>query len=95
MDRPIAVGDLVQVVRPPPCGCATSLGNVFVVTQLLIVGRYCVVCGETDQASLAARGMGTHTNGKPFSICVKRLRRIPPLSELEGERTQEPVREEV
>ena len=91
-DKPIAVGDLVQVIKPGRCGCTKALGEIFVVAE---VNRWagwadCIVCGKTVippnilRARDAADGTATE---------LERLKRLPPLSELEGERTEEQLRE--
>ena len=91
MDRPISVGDLVQVVRAG-CPCPeiedTNIGKVFIVKALVFSYGKCADCGRSDPPCWCA------DDGIDL-FPLRRLRRIPPLSELEGERTQEPVREEV
>ena len=87
MSRPIAVGDLVQVVRKT-C-CEGWLGTTYTVKELRTVsGNYaCIKCGET----------GTRETpwivAYPMGHAIWNLKRIPPLSELEGERTEEKLRE--
>lgn len=91
-DRPIQVGDLVQAVRWPCCG--KWLGMIFRVNAFKGVEAGerlgCSNCGvampEVSQAydvwSIAGR-----------SAPITWLKRIPPLEELEGQRTQEDIRE--
>ena len=85
-DRPISVGDLVQVVKPRLCcGNSSAIGRVFVVGRISM-GCYCSTCGFTPPLPCASVQDGV---GK----CeVERLKRIPPLDELEGERTEESTR---
>jgi len=93
MSEPISVGDLVYVARPRKCGCTHNLGLVFRVAKLLQVlegemGK-CRGCGERYRAkggSWMARG-----NEMNYAIGLFRLRRIPPLSELEGEKRDEEI----
>jgi len=88
MDKPIAVGDLVQVVRG--C-CAVRLGKVWTVEKIVNLGNFtntaCDFCGA-PQFGLAA-GNWTVNEGAPLSF----LKRIPPLSELEGVKSQELLKE--
>jgi len=88
-DRPIQMGDLVQVVRPTTC-CNSSryTGYLFVVRDLRVTHRgSCAACGQpTPPNEVCAIGPeGAHTE-------LPRLRRIPPLSELEGVETEEGVK---
>lgn len=87
MDRPIQVGDLVQIVRWPhkctPQSGWPRLGTPFVVEA--IDTCCCGICGERTGIG-AGNGLG---RGAPLSW----LKRIPPLEELEGQRTEETLRE--
>ena len=84
-EKPIAVGDLVQVVRPAPCcGTTRGMGIIFTVSGLEPFPRWCQFCFQGEWKS--ALGYGT-------PVRVDRLRRIPPMPELEGERTEEQLRE--
>lgn len=87
-DRPIQVGDLVQVVLPTPCcGKLGKLyGTMFTVSGFRTSYGRCAQC-NLPGPRLVAEG---HSN-RTFSVV--RLKRIPPLSELEGERTQEKLKE--
>ena len=88
MSEPIKVGDLVQVVRGMPCcGKITQLmGTVFKVSALVDnEGTTCITCG-----AIVKRIDPISVRGHPqFAFQLSRLKRIPPLSELEGERTEE------
>jgi hypothetical protein len=89
-DKPISVGDLVVVVRGHVC----DLGETFIVTRIdrWSGGWVCTKCGEESDddyvgASPSTDPMDRHCVPLPW------LKRIPPLSELEGERTQEEMKE--
>jgi hypothetical protein len=84
----IKVGDLVQVVRPRRCGCVGRLGKVFAVLSVhACVGNMkCAQCGEIYPAIAYAQD----EIGKTYDI--ERLKRIPPISELEGARDALPER---
>ena len=87
-DRPIQVGDLVQVVRPTRCcGGTKTIGWTYLVMSFNSMDSYkCEACGAITRSPVADRGYG-------WGCTVDRLKRIPPLSELEGQRTQEDLRE--
>jgi hypothetical protein len=90
-DKPISVGDLVAVIKPRRCGCDDSVGQIFQVEWIGVDGRpgKCMACGSNtfQPASITAK----RVDGGYVEL--HRLRRIPPLSELEGERTQEEMKE--
>ena len=78
-DERIAPGDLVVVVKPVPCcGHSGSVGETFRVKELAHVRWHCVRCGKVHDASLVARRVG-----HPWVYLLARLKRIPPLDELE------------
>lgn len=86
MSEPIKVGDLVQVILPRHCGCTTYLGRVFVVTGLIVESRpcFCSACGDRG-ITTGTRVLGCESVVKGrAAISSYRLKRIPPLSELEG-----------
>ena len=88
MNRPISVGDLVQVILPAECGCTTALGITRVVTAFVLRRGRCPGCGYRKDARLTAILDGP----APFShwaIDLRRLRRIPPPDELEIEGEKE------
>ena len=91
-ERPIAVGDLVQVILPPPCGCPSiSLGMIRTVIAFQKSVGVCVDCKDHQmayRAVLDGPAPWAHWVIQPY-----RLKRIPPLSELEGERTEENMKE--
>ena len=92
-DRPIQVGDLVQVVRPSFCiGGNEGIGVTFIVERIdLDGGSRCSYCDKE------------HGDGHYYALSVvakgwwplRRLKRIPPLSELEGQRPEESLRQPV
>lgn len=86
----IAVGDLVQVVWPvPKCGCTHEMGIVFRVRTIRAVSSMrCMRCNNIYVGE--ARGA---TGYGSYEFDLRRLKRIPPLEELEGERTEENLKE--
>ena len=79
----IKVGDLVIVVKPTVCcGNKKRLGQIFKTTAYIV--STCLYCKETQS------GFCSDTN---FAVEYSRLKRIPPLSELEGQRTEEKLKE--
>ena len=96
MSEPIKVGDLVVVVRDR---CGQYLGDLYTVLGFesfpTLTKFNCLRCGITHQISLdesmttirADRGYGEG------NIPLQWLKRIPPLEELEGQRTEETIRE--
>lgn len=105
----IKVGDLVQVVRGHSCLMERVGGYTFTVTGLVQAiggGWTCSICGERDIARHDAYGAAgcprpptrihlpyAHLTKGKANIPLSSLKRIPPLEELEGERTQEDIRE--
>ena len=90
MDKPISVGDLVQVIRGTPCcGSGRTLGEIHRVTALRKTeALMCNRCLTIDSGMTVAELEGED------KVCeVSRLKRIPPLDELEGVKSQEPVKE--
>jgi hypothetical protein len=87
MDKPISVGDLVMVVRA--CCSRRVRPLIFKVARIDegTIGGICVDCGA--QMPTDSFGGPDGPVGQPVSW----LKRIPPLSELEGETTQEDIRE--
>lgn len=83
MEKPISVGDLVQVVRGMPCcGAERALGWTFKVSAIRLSQKsHCAICKTSFQGTSLADG---HPSWHPFQL--HRLKRIPPLGEL-GQRT--------
>jgi hypothetical protein len=91
MSEPIKVGDLVGVVQG---GCTdTYIGYIFTVLDLSPVAHRCARCNVIHGTGLWARHEPWEDNG--VWIATSRLKRIPPLSELEGVKTEEDIREQV
>lgn len=87
MSEPIKAGDLVVVVRPTPCCDDTSaIGHTFHVLAVRRRHQGCCCFCRVPRAATAAEDVDCHYD-------IDRLKRIPPLSELEGECTQEDIRE--
>jgi hypothetical protein len=84
----IKVGDLVVVVRPRRCGCAHSIGWVFKVASVAPSprGGYCAMCGKDTFEPGTLRAYNEAADG--YSE-LSRLKRIPPLGELEGAEVRE------
>lgn len=90
MTERIAVGDLVMVVRPSPC-CGSDLAvgrRIFTVAALDFDSGTCSGCGAHIPSVKAAFN---ENNGKHYQL--NRLKRIPPLDELEGVKTEETLNE--
>ena len=91
MSGPIKEGDLVIAVRGHECLLARFGGVPFVVGAIVPQsggGWHCSACGESDIAPeelWAANVTGLHRS-KSSGIPLGWLKRIPPLSELEGEK---------
>ena len=87
-DRPIQVGDLVQIVRGTRCcNKPGHVGLIYTVTRMKSSKWHCSHC-NSEESELLVAGVG-HMNGYEMS----RLKRIPPLEELEGEKTEKDLRE--
>ena len=90
MDKPISVGDLVQVVRGRWC-CGHETwreGNIFTVTAIKTAfhQEYCLFCGRADIEPGALGHPDT-----PLAIDVSSLKRIPDFPELADERHDEEI----
>lgn len=92
MSKPIQVGDLVRVIRAHDCKPTRGYGVIFTVERIAPARRFeCIHClgtikdGRPLAYGIISRGPGWHP--------LEWLRRIPPLDELEGERTEEDLRE--
>lgn len=87
MEKPISVGDLVQVVRPSFCkGGNDGLGYTFIVQGMERGGGgSCTYCRKDHDGHLM------------FACCgeywwpLDRLKRIPPLNELDDVKRDETV----
>jgi hypothetical protein len=81
-DRPIQVGDLVQVVRSLPCCHHASKwhGHIYIVSELYPPSPsvVCIHCNSPKNFPTAI------AEGHDVGVLVCMLKRIPPLSELES-----------
>jgi hypothetical protein len=93
MSEPIKVGDLVQIVKPLDCSCGMPskiIGRVFRVSQIFpLVDSWCAGCFRPHPTTACAEGL----DGGGKKVPLYRLKRIPPLPELEGKETNEDLRE--
>jgi hypothetical protein len=89
MDKPISVGDLVQVVTP--C-CDMVRGWTFTVTviQYRTWQTQCDGCGHKAKGYYAAKADSAGPHGEA-GCPVPFLKRIPPLDELDDVRTEDEV----
>lgn len=86
-EPPIAVGDLVQVIRS--C-CDDQLGLVFRVMRIGVTrNNICCVCLKKTIKD----GIPNAKAADGYDWPTPWLKRIPPLDELESTRTAEPLRE--
>jgi len=91
--EPIKTGDTVEVVEVCSCGDADYLLGVYTVVETTTLRTHFMTsCGRTD---IYTRLALVTLNGIRDYFPVRWLRRVPPLSELEGKETQErkPVKE--
>ena len=88
MDRPIQKGDLVVVVHTHCSKTARWLGHTFIVVGLgFDYQNKCNGCGE----NLGPLHHATREDKGYYSLNM--LKRIPPLEELEGEKSQTTISE--
>lgn len=82
----IKAGDLVMVVRPAKCGCWPGEHSVFVVRDIYHQASVrCASCwADLGSYSLAATSDG-------YQYGLHRLKRIPPLEELDKETRKEEI----
>lgn len=91
-DKPIQTGDLVMIVRPAPCGCATLLGTPFTVSGWTDGAFFsCVHCRYTWDNGLN-RPCGV-LGYRDYGIDPRRLIRIDPPAQIESTRTEETLKE--
>ena len=86
----IKVGDLVVVVRPSICiGGNANIGHTFTVRKIdsWLDGGPCKWCNRRHYGAFYAYD----DDGESFPL--PRLKRIQPMSELEGEKREEDLRE--
>ena len=91
-DRPIAAGDLVVVVRnmrnPCQCGRSRIFTPIFMVSKISHSTSHCDGCLSIFPLEECA-----WVEGKNEVYFTYRLKRIPPLDELEGRCTEESLRQ--
>ena len=73
----ISVGDLVRIKYHRDCCVSDNVGTIFIVSRIENTRWYCGVCGKQHTCEFMAYGK---SDGLPTAI--KRLVKIPPLSEL-------------
>jgi len=86
MTDPIRVGDLVIVVADNGCRCAAeskTIGHIFRISGIEVTQTFCTSCFRSISAAPCASG---HSGELVF--CLNRLKRIPPLGELEHEKIE-------
>lgn len=87
MSEPIKVGDLVVVVGPGPCcNPLFSIGRVFQVFDEAFEWTYCGTCLKRLSDGERVLGDGAGCYYRP-----NRLKRIPPLSELDDVKRDEEI----
>jgi hypothetical protein len=87
LSEQIKVGDLACVVRAAPCcGSSVAIGTIFRVSEVANEDGACGTCGA---ASVDVQAYETDQ----YAYLVTRLKRIPPLEELEGEKRDENLKE--
>lgn len=87
-EGPISVGDLVYVARPcKTCGNAEYIGHIFRVPEICLCEGDKDCCGDDTPEWCAIDP--ADDKGLPLD----ELRRIPPLTELEGIKSEEDIRE--
>ena len=90
MSEPIKVGDLVMVVRGRYC-CGHETGHegsIFTVTRFYTPNPRFEKCKFCDRPDVE---MGAYGLPQRMSIDVYRLKRIPPLSELDDVKRDEEI----
>ena len=92
-ERPIAVGDLVVVIGPSKCPLARQgddLGHTFKVISITPTtsNERCATCGSVHGPFNLL-----YAEDLQWNFPLYRLKRIPPLSELWGSKTDEPMKE--
>ena len=90
MSEPIKAGDLAVIVRPSHCGLVDSIGLVFRVTKVRQrLNSTCHGCG----AKLPVGVWVAESESDAFVTELTRLKRIPPLDELESHKQPEELGE--
>lgn len=88
MSEDIKPGDLVMVVKPMACcGNPSALGMTFHILSIVKMDCWCIHCGDNRNIVRAESPLGFGD--------VSRLKKIPPLTELEDITTDYPIKEKV
>lgn len=88
----IQVGDLVMVVRGRRCCGYAKFGMVHHVTQIRMSSKAGIKC--TNCGTIHSTKQRVPVSERPHGVTeLYRLKRIPPLSELESSKTDEPMKE--
>jgi len=88
-ERPISVGDLVMVVRGHEC----HKGEVYTVHGIEPATAIPWKCKRCKEVVKVGEYTFVDVTGRSEGFPDSWLRRIPPLTELEGERTEEKLKE--
>lgn len=79
-NKSIGVGDMVQIVRPAPCGCHGFAGDTFIVERLkLFQTAHCHACGFVSPTPIILATNPSGEMGTPISRLIKIA---PPPEEL-------------
>lgn len=89
-DKPISVGDLVMVVRGHACVVQYLGGIPWTVDEIVTQKGGGWQCGKCGGRNIYPHGLLAAQNDH-FTIPLDFLKRIPPLSELEGEKRDEEI----
>ena len=86
-DKPISVGDLVEIIKPMRCRCNGSLGRLFVVQEMAaqsLPGRHYKRDGGCDRFTYPPGTVVAvwDDHGNEMTTEISRLKRIPPPEEL-------------
>lgn len=87
MSEPIKVGDLVMVIKPKPCCGNGRPGYIFTILEFRMADANSVCC-HCDVPVTGIHATHAAMTGN-LGVDIRRLKRIPPLSELEGEKRKE------
>ncbi len=97
MSEPIKPGDLVIVIRDGVCVCGGTgpgdIGRIFLVGAIRMShGRVCTDCHRKKPDTIVATPEERITrNGYDLIFSLDRLKRIPPLSELDDVKRDEEI----
>ena len=88
-DKPISVGDMAMVIKLKSCCRKGQLGFIFTVSKISIGVARCTHCGAQHESLFAYSG--EIENGRARCVRIDRLKRIPPLDELETTKERETI----